>query len=248
MGLSTRDTCCAATKDTCCAAIKGVRRASLVLLGLGLVSAILSMTPTAAQHGSIWMLKFEHKPFERVAIGREPSIENYWVLPFTLTNTDDKEHRYFLDISMSAENDKTLRCIDQPQVFEVIRKRLSIREDERLLTLADWTTAHAETGLPPSFPTELKLPKIAARETLRAVAIFPAWDTGVNHPVITVRGLTNDVRLERTGRAHERELTTRVLKLEYYWPGDELHPYEDALEFVSETWAQVRELVKTDLE
>jgi hypothetical protein len=183
----------------------------------------------------------------RVTLGREPFLENYWYLPFTLKNPDEKDHSFFLDITAVSDKGREYRSLGDPLVKEQARKRLGVRKDERLWSQEDFTTNHEPTDPSAPFPKKIDLPVIKAGETVKCVALFRGFDREMDRLTITVRGLTNDVIAKKTG-PHERKLSERVLKLHYSRPGDEYYTNEDPIEFVGREWVTVERTVKTDLE
>src|SRR5438876_1016338 len=56
----------------------------------------------------LWQLKFEAAMPKRVTLGKEPNIENYWYLPFTLENEDDQDHSFFLEITAVSDKGPNL--------------------------------------------------------------------------------------------------------------------------------------------
>lgn len=196
----------------------------------------------------VWMLKFEHDHPERISIGHEPEIQNFWYLTFTLTNEDPTPHQFFLEIWAESDKGVVQRSIVQPNVLARVRSRLGLRPFDRLWSKRELTTAHPEQPMPPELPTEIRLPTIPARESVRCVAIFEGYPPEMDAMRIMVRGLTNDVIVKKTGRPHERVLGQRVLVLEYRRPGDEFYAQEDPVEFVRRRWEILEDTVKTDLE
>jgi hypothetical protein len=160
----------------------------------------------------VWLLRFEHGRPTRVTLGREPSLENFWVLPFTLTNEDDVPHgderpiaetwgltnppgvseadaaarRDFaagrIFIDVYAESEKSVR-------FEDVAQPLVKEKARRLLGVRPeepfWSQEELTSGLS----------VIKPGETVRCVAIFKGFSREMDRLKIIVRGLTNDVRV-----------------------------------------------------
>ncbi len=207
----------------------------------------------------IWILKLEHGRPERVTLGKEPNLENFWYLPFTLTNEDAEPHSFFLDVTAVSDKDHHYNDLSQPQVKEKVRRRLGLKPTDRLWARDDLTMPAgkpADYGSPLPQPLELSLPAIQAGETIQCVAIFHGFDPEMDSLAITVKGLTNDVEVLKTRDdetkaelpPHERRVRERVLVLRYERPGDEYYRTIDPIEFVGREWVTVERVIKTDLE
>lgn len=224
-----------------------------MLAALGLAFGLGIFVPAAkAQDDStskkVWLLELKPGRARRVLVGREPNGQRYWYLPFTLTNKESTAHSFFLEIWSESDKGRQFRSIDESVVVAKARKRLGLDPGQRLWSQPDFTTAHAEQPLPPTFPTELRLPRIGGGETVQCIAVFHGPDAEMDKMVVKVRGLTNDVEVKRTDNAHERVLRQRVLVLHYRRPGDEFYAQEDPIEFLGRTWEVLEERVKTDLD
>lgn len=195
----------------------------------------------------IWTLGFEHGEPRRAVIGREPNLENYWYLPFTLRNEDQDDHGFFVEVTATDDKKNEYRSLAQPLVKEIARRRLGIARDEPFFSHEDLTVAHDPTDVNAPFPRKLDLPVIKAGTSARCVAIFKGPSPEADRLTIYVRGLTNDVIVEKTA-PHERKLTEQVLEIAYERPGDEFYRTEDPFEFAGRRWVRVERVIKTDLE
>jgi hypothetical protein len=228
----------------------GRASAALACLIAGLLGAAVAPAGVADDSTSkkIWMLKLEPDRPRTAKLGREPEIENYWYVPFKLTNEDQEDHSFFLEISAKSDKKVETRNLAHPLVKEIVRRKLGIRPDGRLWTADDLTTNHEPTDLNASFPRKLDLPVIKAGETVQCAAIFRGPDPEADRLEVTFRGLTNDVIAEKTGNPNERKLVERALVLSYERPGDEFHRTEDSIVFVGRQWVTLERVVKTDLD
>jgi hypothetical protein len=204
----------------------------------------------AAPVGSkkIWTLDFEAQRPRRLTLGREPDLETYWVVPFTLTNKDADDHAFFLEVSAKDDKKNEYRNVAQDQVKDVVRRKLGVRKTGVLWTAEDYTVQHEPIEVPPTFPHDMKLPVIKAGESVRCVAIFRGPNVEADRLTVTFRGLTSDVVAAKTDKPNERKVTERALVLDYERPGDEFHRSSDAIEYVGRQWVVLERLVKTDLE
>ncbi len=223
-----------------------------LLAAAALAAGAATAASPAARAGDIaskkiWMLEFEHqKPF-RVTIGKEPHLENYWVLPFTLANPDAEDHGFFLEVAATDDKGHHYRSLAHPIVKDIARRRLGVREGDALWSHEDLTIPGEPTDPNAPFPRKLNLPVIKAGEKVRCVAIFEGWHREADRLVVTVRGLTNDAIVTRTA-PHERKIVERVLELHFARPGDEYYRTEDPIELAGRKWVNVERTIKTDLE
>ncbi|HVY61872.1 MAG TPA: hypothetical protein VHF22_09475 [Planctomycetota bacterium] len=220
---------------------------ALALLGLGLFAAAFA-TADDSTSKKIWMLKMEPDRIRRAVLGREPEIENYFYLPFKLTNEDQEDHSFFLEVYAESDKGVEYRNLEHPQVKEIARKKIGVRADARFWGAADLTTNHEPTDVNAPFPRKLDLPVIKAGETVQCVAIFKGPDVEADKITVTFRGLSNDVLATKTGKPNERKLTERVLVLTYACPGDEYYRGERSISYVGREWKTVERVVKTDLD
>jgi hypothetical protein len=199
----------------------------------------------------LWQLQFEPTGIpKRVVLGKEPNIEPYWYLPFTLENTDAQDHSFFLEITAVTDKGPNFvhyRSLGHPLVKELVRRRLGVRPDEPFWSAEDYTTAHEPTDVSAAFPRQLDMPVIKAGQKVKCVAIFNSLDAEADFITISVRGLTNDVIMKKTA-PHERKLSERVFQMHYYRPGDEYYRTEDPIEYTGHEWVIVDRTIKTDLE
>lgn len=196
----------------------------------------------------IWMLELEHAKPKRIRIGIEPNVQSYLYLPFTLTNPDDKDHSFFLEVWAESDKGKTYRPVASQVVLAKVRHRLGVKPFERLWSQEDFTTAHDDQPLPPDPPLQIKLPTIPGGEAVQCVVVFTGPDPEMDKMTIRFRGLTNDVHVVKTDDPHERILKERVLALEYRRQGDEFFWHEDPIDFVERRWETQETLIKTDLD
>ena len=219
----------------------------LALLGAGLVATALAVADDSTSK-KLWLLKMEPDRVRTCTIGIEPDIERYWYITFTLTNEDQEDHSFFLEVSAESDKKRTYRNLSSSIVLAKVRKRLGFREGDKLWDASDLTTTHAETDTSAAFPRSLDLPVIKAGEKARCVAIFKGPDEEADRMTVSFRGLTNDVQSIKTGTPNERKLIERVFQLSYERPGDEFYRTDDSIERVGHAWVTVERVVKSDLD
>lgn len=219
----------------------------LALLGAGLIATALAVADDSTSK-KVWQLKMEPDRVRTCTIGIEPDIERYWYITFTLTNEDQEDHSFFLEVSADSDKKHSYRNLSNPIVLAKVRKRLGFREGDKLWDAADLTTNHAETDVGAAFPRSLDLPVIKAGEKARCVAIFKGPDDEADRITVSFRGLSNDVQSIKTGTPNERKLIERVFQLSYERPGDEYYRTDDAIEYVGHGWVTVERVVKSDLD
>jgi hypothetical protein len=196
----------------------------------------------------VFILGVEPGKVRTTTIGREPEIERYWYLPFTLVNEDQEDHSFFLEVSAESDKKREYRNLAHPIVKEKARRRLGVREGETFWDAHDLTTNHEPTDTAAAFPRKLDLPVIKAGEKVRCVAIFRGPDPEADKIVVSFRGLTNDVQSIKTGTPNERKLVERIFQLTFERPGDEFYRTDDAIEYVGRQWVTVERTVKSDLD
>ena len=87
---------------------------------------------------------------------------------------------------------------------------------------------------------------MAKGERRRCVAIFHRFDEEMDRLVISIGGLTNDVK-SRGVDPHTREITERFYTITYDRPGDEFFTGHDPITQASEGWEIRTRVIKTDL-
>lgn len=221
--------------------------AGIALLGVTLFAGAFAGADDSTSK-KVWLLKMEPDRVRRVRLGKEPEIENYFYIPFKLTNEDQEDHSFFLEVFGNSDKGVEYRNQANPLVKELVRKKLGIREGARFWMADDLTTNHEPTDVNAPFPRKLELPVIKAGETVQCVAIFKGPDPEGDKITITFRGLSNDVMAAKTGKANERKLTERVLVLSYERPGDEFYRQDDPITYLGREWKTLERVVKTDLD
>lgn len=218
----------------------------------------------AAKDG-VWFLEFREGPLGRVQIKDDTGdVENYWFLPYTLTNKDKHPHDYFIDITaVSDQGNRQHRYHDMfiEDVYEEVRRILGVREGQQLLSQREVSAprpgqANVLPKIGDQATTEtavISLPTIAPDETLRCVAIFQKFDPEMDRLTIKVRGLTNtslitnDAYVAPEGQPNRRVITEAVLTLAYRRPGDEMAHGQDPIEFVGRRWVDETRTIVSDL-
>jgi hypothetical protein len=218
----------------------------------------------AAKDG-VWFLEFKEGRIGRVQIKDDTGdIENFWFLPYTLTNGDQHPHDIFIDITaVSDKGNREHRYHDMfiEDVYAEVRRMLGVKESEQLLSQRELCSHKpGQDNVQPkvtdpktSETAVLSLPTIAAGETLKCVAIFQKFDPEMDRLTIKIRGLTNtslntnDAYVAPEGQPHRRVVTEAVLTLGYRRPGDEMAHGQDPIEFVGRRWVDETKTIASDL-
>lgn len=213
----------------------------------------------------IWVLDFKQGAVGRVQLKDDTGdVENYWFLPYTLTNNDDNAHEFFVDVTATSDKgNQEHRYHDSwiPDVYEEVSRILGVREGEQLLSQRELCMPRpGDQNVPPSVrdpettkTARIALPTIQPGETLRCVALFERFDPEMDRLTIKVRGLTNssiishDDYVAPDSQPHRRVITEAVLQLHYRRPGDEFGHGQDPLEFVGRRWTDETRTIKSDL-
>lgn len=213
----------------------------------------------------IWVLDFKPGPLGRVQIKDDTGdIENYFFLPYTLTNNDDNAHEFFIDITgLSDKGNQEHRYHDLwiPDVYDEVTRILGVREGQQLLSQRELCMPRAgEANVLPKIAdnrtketARIALPVIQPKETLRCVAMFDRIDPEMDRLTLKVRGLTNSSLLSHDdyvapdNQPHRRVITEAVLTLLYRRPGDEFAHGQDPIEFVGRRWTDETRTIRSDL-
>lgn len=213
----------------------------------------------------IWVLDFQQGPIGRVQIKDDTGdVENYWFLPYTLTNHDDNAHEFFIDVTATSDKGNQLhRYHDSwiPDVYDEVSRILGVREGQQLLSQRELCMPKpGDQNVLPQISDQrtkdtarIALPVIQPKETLRCVAMFETFDPEMDRLTIKVRGLTNssiishDDYVAPDNQPHRRVITEAVLQLHYRRPGDEFAHGQDPLEFVGRRWTDETRTIKSDL-
>lgn len=213
----------------------------------------------------IWVLDFQPGPIGRVQMKDDTGdVENYWFLPYTLTNHDDHPHEFFIDVTATSDKgNQEFRYHDTwiPDLYEEVVRILGVREGEQLLSQRELCMPRPgdQNALPrisdqrTTETARIALPVIQPKETLRCVALFEKFDPEMDRLTISIRGLTNSSLIGHEdyvapdNQPHRRIITEAVLQLHYRRPGDEFVHGQDPLEFVGRRWTDETRTIKSDL-
>lgn len=193
------------------------------------------LTQTVLSEGKFWVLGFKWEKLRTVVAepGKGPGIV-YWYLVYKITNNDDVEHSYTLEITAQSDRKKTYVDLCLPDV----ERRIEKIERTSLVGKADLRAA-LEAG-----NDELrKLTTVGPKESRRCVAVFNRLDPEADLVQIEIRGLSNDLRVVKDD-GNERTLEERVLVLEFRYPGDEFYITLDQFEFVKKYWKKVERTLR----
>jgi len=185
--------------------------------------------------------------------------ENFWYLYYWIKNETEEDQRFFINITATSDisgktkarkHARRYHDIYDPAVFKkaeaILRYRGKVKEGEKLYHQKDLTLPSAGSDLSASFPRKLAMPKIAAGQTMKCVALFRKFDGEMDGLTIRFEGLSNDLQIEAP-EDHTRTVTTKVLELAYKRPGDEFFAVGDAMTFLWRKWMEVKTTIKTDL-
>lgn len=97
-------------------------------------------TAIKKRNKKVWVLGFKQHKIVRIQIKDDTGTpENYWALPYTITNNDKVAHSFFLDISAHSDRGKkkfVYRDTYIDDVYKEVRKILGMRK-QKLLSKVD---------------------------------------------------------------------------------------------------------------
>lgn len=181
----------------------------------------------------------------------ELRVENYWYVYFELTNDGEDDRRIFIDLTARSDSAVDYHDVYSPATFNKVRAILEdqgkLKRDEKLHSQVDLSIPDSPDDLGADAATrKISQAIIKAGETKKCVAIFPRLDEDMDKLTISVRGLSNDVTIAAK-EDHRREISERVLQLEYKRLGNPHFTADKDPEFVTERWLTEKRSIKTDL-
>ncbi len=196
-----------------------------LILGAGIA---LADYPKPSPYPVAWELKFEYDGPRRVVVDVPGSSvpKAYWYLPYTVTNTTDKEQLFLPLFEMLAADGRVIRS-DQnipPAVFERIKRREGKRFMEPFTTIGG----------------EIRIGEDEARD---GVAIWEEPTPRMGQFSIFVNGLSGETAIAKDATGTEMKdhdgkpiILRKTLQLDFDIPGDEFFAGDDPIKQVGETW------------
>lgn len=253
-----------------------IGRGLVALLLLGLSSSFVKAQDAddetakeIAKKSGMWVLKWKHErprwislnydlgtednkiPTENSGASPQLRTENYCYMYYEVSNKDDSDHRFFINITGVSDKKKTYHDVWDSAAFKkieaILRYRGKIKKGEKLHSQKDITipTKRADLDANPA-TRKLALPVIKAGETKKCVAIFRKLNVELDNLSINVRGLSNDLDI-KSKEDHRRTIAEKILQLKYKRPGNEHYTSTKSLKFVSKKWIVKTHQIKTDL-
>ena len=192
--------------------------------------------PSPAPYPISWQLDFKHGLPTRIAVDvpGSPTPQAYWYMTYTVTNTGDREQRFYPEIDLVTDDGKVHHA-DQniPQrVYD------QIKGAERNARLESFLTINGPVRLGPA-------------EARDAVAIWPETNLRMDHFSIYIAGLSGEAVTLKKGAdgkfvkatsddelGNPKGLVTlrKTLQLNFFVRGDEVFPGEDQVNVDGEEW------------
>jgi hypothetical protein len=167
--------------------------------------------PVPSIYPVTWQLKFEYGKPARVVVnlpGRS-TPQAYWYLPFSVTNTTNRERMYFPMFELVTEEGTIIRS-DKSVPTAVIKE---IRKEQGNRFLA------------PLIQTAGEL-RLGEDETKYSAAVWAEPDLRMGHFSILVSGLSGENAKVKNAKG-EDVLLRKTLQLNFFVRGDEAYPGED---------------------
>ena len=170
-----------------------------------------AQAPTPSIYPVTWQLKFEYGMPARVVVNvpGKSTPQAYWYIPFSVTNTSDRERMYFPVFEIVTDEGKIIRSDRHVPavVVDEIRKRQGNRFLRPLLQASG----------------ELRL---GEDETKYSAAIWPEPALRMGHFHILVSGLSGESAKVKNIKDQD-VLLRKTLQLNFFIRGDEVYPGED---------------------
>ena len=198
---------------------------AVCVLGLQQASAQVPQTapaklPEPSLYPTTWELKLDYRKPARVVVEVRgmPTVQAYWYLPYTITNTTDQE-RMFLPIFELVGEDGKLKRSDKniPQeVLDIIKTR----EGNKFIQSSIQASGELRIG-----PAEAKY----------SVAVWPEPAAEMGRFAILIGGLNGEYQRVKNA-ANEEVVLRKTLQLNFIVRGDEVYPGEDAINENPSLW------------
>ncbi len=196
----------------------------LALIVAGSVVAIdTEYVPYDQIQGEHWDLKFEFKTPRRIVMAQPDGTQKaFWVLVYTVTNTDQEAHDYQPVALMLSDSGRVGKDGLYPDVVEKVKSEYRLRE------LADTSKIRGQ----------LKAGEDEARD---GVFVFPEVDLKMDQFTIFISGLSGEHILKTLRPAKEGEEAKivalyKTMQLVFKFPGDEENRSADKVYFESQKW------------
>lgn len=138
---------------------------------------------------SLWVLDFEVEKVRSVTLleGTRRG-EVYWCMIYTLRNRTGEDRDAYISVTARSDDGRLYSDIYMPEVERAVERKLK----RPLWGRSDLFQLQKEREDSDEY---FNYTTIEAGETRRCVAVFNKLDPGANHIEITVRGLSNDLKL-----------------------------------------------------
>jgi hypothetical protein len=198
-----------------------------LVIAVALVASVAAWSPQAKAQVPVpsiypvtWQLKFEYGKPARIVVNvpGKSTPQAYWYMPFSVTNTTDRERMYFPVFELVTEEGKILRSDKSVPVAVVneIRKQQGNRFLQPLIQTAG----------------ELRL---GDDETKYSAAVWAEPDLRMGHFSILVSGLSGESTTVKNAK-DEDVVLRKTLQLNFFIRGDEVYPGEDEVNANALLW------------
>ncbi len=184
---------------------------ALLASGTVCLSQEKAKPPVPSIYPVTWQLKFEYGKPARVVVnvpGRS-APQAYWYLPFSVTNTTNRERMYFPVFELVTEEGTIIRS-DKSVPTAVIKE---IRKEQGNRFLQPLIQAAGEF-------------RLGEDETKYSAAVWAEPDLRMGHFSILVSGLSGESARVKNAKG-EDVLLRKTLQLNFFVRGDEVYPGED---------------------
>lgn len=149
----------------------------------------------------------------------------YWYLRYTLVNKGNNDASFFVSLSAHSDKDRKYRDL----ALAPVEKKVERIERRPLHSKADMLAEGKPLDAREEYP---------AGQSRDCVAIFNPLDPEADTIIVEVRGLLNDLVVEKLAGDRVR-ITERVLRLTFERPGDEFYTALDQFVFKGKKWETV---------
>lgn len=176
--------------------------------------------PEPSSYPITWQLKFEYGKPTRIVVQvpGKSAPQAFWYLPFSVTNTTDRERMYF-------------------PVFELVTEEGKIIRSDKNIPVAVVNEVRKQQGnrfLQPLLQTSGEL-RLGEDETKHSAAIWAEPEPRLGRFSILVSGLSGESTKVKNAK-NEDVILRKTLQLNFFIRGDEVYPGEDEVNENASLW------------
>jgi len=171
--------------------------------------------------GGRWTFEFKFRMPQRIVMQAAGGRQAYWVLPYTVVNTDAVAHEFVPSAVLFADTGKLSRDGIYPDVVAEVKKRYQLKALANSVEIAG----------------ELKAGEDEARD---GVFVFPESELKMDQFTIFVTGLSGEFITRqipgKQGETPKEVVLRKTLALAFDFPGDTVDIPADKVHLTSEKW------------